>query len=53
MKPEERMFTTKGVMISTSTIADFKKNFVESKPDYDYSDLKSCVSSPMDLNNLH
>jgi len=53
MKPEDRMFTTKGVLISTSTIADFQKNFVDSKPDYDYSDLKFCISSPMDLNNLH
>ena len=53
MKPEERMFNTKGVLISTTTMEDFQKNFVDSKPVYDYSDLKFCISTPMDLNNLH
>ncbi|HVI41854.1 MAG TPA: sugar ABC transporter substrate-binding protein, partial [Anaerovoracaceae bacterium] len=53
LKPEERMFNTKGVLISTETLADFQKNYVDSKPVYDYSDLKFCISSPMDVNKLH
>ena len=35
------------------TLADYIAEFVDSKPVYDYSDLDFCISSPMDLNNLH
>lgn len=50
---EKRMVQTKGVLISKDTLADYIAEFVDSKPVYDYSDLDFCISSPMDLNNLH
>lgn len=49
---EERMIQTKGVLISSDTLADYIAEFIDSKPVYDYSDLKFAISSPMDLNNL-
>jgi len=50
---EERMIQTKGILISSATLADYIAEFVDSKPDYDYSDLKFAISSPMDLDNLN
>lgn len=50
---EQRMIQTKGVLISSDTLADYIAEFVDSKPVYDYSDLTFCISSPMDLKNLH
>ena len=50
---EKRMIQTKGVLISSDTLADYKKEFVESKPVYDYGNLDFCISSPMDIKNLH
>ncbi|MDR0886606.1 MAG: sugar ABC transporter substrate-binding protein [Clostridiales Family XIII bacterium] len=53
MPPEERMINTKGVIISTDTLAEYRKEFVENKPDYDYDDLEFPVSSYIDIDNLH
>jgi ABC-type sugar transport system substrate-binding protein len=53
MKPEERMINTKGVLISKDTVAEYKRDYVDNRPDYNYDDLKFCVSSLIDINSLH
>lgn len=53
MGDDERMINTKGVYIDSVTLPDFKATYVDGTPDYDYDDLKFCVSSLFDLNNLH
>jgi ABC-type sugar transport system substrate-binding protein len=53
MNKEERMFNTKGVLVDKSNLADFKKNYVDGTPDYDYDDLEFCVSSYFDVEDLH
>lgn len=47
MKPEERMFFTPGVLINKDTVGDYEAKYVNGKPKFDYTDLKSCVESPM------
>ncbi len=49
MKPEERMFYTNGILITSDTVADYKKDFMESTPVYDYEDLSFPVARPMDI----
>ncbi|MDR1043249.1 MAG: sugar ABC transporter substrate-binding protein [Clostridiales Family XIII bacterium] len=53
MPPEERMINTKGIVISTDSLADYRAQYIDSKPDYNYKDLEFCVSSYFDINNLH
>lgn len=52
LPPEKRMIQTKGVAVTAGSIKDYKAEFVDSKPDYDYTDLDFCISRPMDLNSL-
>jgi ABC-type sugar transport system substrate-binding protein len=53
MAPEDRMVNTKIIVISTDTLDQYRADYVDSKPDYDYSDLEFCISSKMDINSLH
>jgi ABC-type sugar transport system substrate-binding protein len=53
MPAEKRMIQTKGILITGDTLAEFKAEFVDSTPVYDYDDLDFCISSPMDIDNLH
>lgn len=50
MSQEERMFYTNGVVITADNVADYKKEYVESTPVYDYDDLTFPVARPMELN---
>lgn len=50
MAPEERMFYTNGVVITADNVADYKKEYVESTPVYDYNDLSFPVARPMEIN---
>lgn len=49
MKPEERMFYTNGIVITGDNVADYKKEYVDSTPVYDYEDLSFPVARPMDV----
>jgi len=49
MKPEERMFYTNGIVITGDNVADYKKEYVDSAPVYDYEDLSFPVARPMDV----
>lgn len=49
MKPEERMFYTNGIVITGDNVADYKKEYVDSTPVYDYEDLSFPVVRPMDI----
>ncbi len=49
MTPEQRMFYTNGYLVTKDTLADYKKNFVESVPVYDYADLAFPIAKGMDL----
>lgn len=49
MKPEERMFYTNGIVITGDNVADYKKEYVDSTPVYDYEDLSFPVARPMDI----
>ena len=49
MKPEERMFYTNGIVITGDNVADYKKEYVDSTPVYDYEDLSFTVARPMDV----
>lgn len=50
MSQEERMFYTNGVVITADNVADYKKEYVESTPVYDYDDLTFPVARPMEAN---
>lgn len=50
MKPEERMFYTNGIVITADTVADYKKEYIDSTPTYDFDDLSFPVARPMDIN---
>ncbi len=49
MKPEERMFYTNGIVITGDNVADYKKEYVDSTPVYDYEDLSFPIARPMDV----
>lgn len=49
---EKRMILTKGIAVTKDTLADYIAEFVDSKPQYDYTNLDFCIAAPMDLNNL-
>lgn len=49
MKPEERMFYTNGIVITGDNVADYKKEYVDSTPVYNYEDLSFPVARPMDV----
>lgn len=49
MKPEERMFYTNGIVITGDNVADYKKEYIDSTPVYDYEDLSFPVARPMDI----
>ncbi len=47
MSAGERMFYTNGYLITKDTYADYKANFIDSTPIYDYNDLSFPVAKPM------
>lgn len=49
---EKVMLKTKGVLVNADSLADYRAEFVESKPVYDYTDLDFAISSSFDLDNL-
>lgn len=42
-----RMFLTNGYLVSSDTLADYKATFVDSQPEYDFTDLDYPIARPM------
>lgn len=42
-----RMFLTNGYLVSADTLADYKATFVDSQPEYDFTDLDYPIAGPM------
>lgn len=42
-----RMFFTNGYLVTPETYEDYVKNFIESVPVYDYTDLDYCIAGPI------
>lgn len=49
---EKRMIKTKGVLVSSDNLEEYRTEFVTGKPSYDYTDLDFAISQPFDLNAL-
>ena len=49
---EQRMFHTIGLVVSGANIDEYKYEYIENKPVFDYTDLESCISQPFDFDNL-
>ena len=47
MDPGMRMFYTNGYLVTADTLEEYRKNFVESVPVYDYDDLNYVIAKPM------
>jgi len=47
---EERAFYTEGQVLSSDNIDEYIKNFIDNKPDIDFSNYKSMIFAPMTLN---
>lgn len=50
MDTGKRMFYTNGYLITADTLPDYRANFVESTPVYDYDDLDYVIAKPMETN---
>ncbi len=53
MPPEKRMIQTMGITVTKDNIDEYREEYVENKPVYDYTDLDFCISRSIDLDNLH
>jgi hypothetical protein len=49
MDLKHRMFYTNGFLVTTETLPEYKKTFVESVPVYDYTNLDFPIAKAMDV----
>ena len=47
----QRAFYTKGLLVNKDNLAEYRANFVQSVPKYDFTDLKFPILGPFDLEN--
>ena len=46
----QRAFYTDGFLVDRDNLADYRRNFIQSPPKYDFNNLKSLIGRPMNLN---
>ncbi|MDR0361338.1 MAG: sugar ABC transporter substrate-binding protein [Planctomycetota bacterium] len=49
MTPRERMFYTNGFLVNAETLPQYRKDFIESVPVYDYNNLDFPIARPMEV----